>query len=91
MKYVLNMLFLEQKVLLVCGNIICIYIRVLDLGMYKLKVIFDISIEVDSNFLFEYLLDLIIILIEFVELKFIGRQFFYLFKLFFVGGWKVKG
>lgn len=61
------------KVLLVCGNIICIYIRVLDLGMYKLKVIFDISIEVDSNFLFEYLLDLIIILIEFVELKFIGR------------------
>lgn len=41
--------------------------------MYKLKVIFDISIEVDSNFLFEYLLDLIIILIEFVELKFIGR------------------
>lgn len=59
--------------MLVCGNIICIYIRVLDLGMYKLKVIFDISIEVDSNFLFEYLLDLIIILIEFVELKFIGR------------------
>lgn len=59
--------------MLVCGDIICIYIRVLDLGMYKLKVNFDISIEVDSNFLFEYLLDLIIILIEFVELKFIGR------------------
>lgn len=58
--------------------------------MYKLKVIFDISIEVDSNFLFEYLLDLIIILIEFVELKFIGRQFFYLFKLFLQVGGKLR-
>lgn len=73
MKYVLNMSFSRIKALSVRGNITCIHTRALDLGMYKLKVNFDTSTEVDSNLLFEYLPDPIITSTEPAELKSIGR------------------
>nr|XP_034305137.1 plexin-B2 isoform X1 [Crassostrea gigas] len=60
------------KALSVRGNITCIHTRALDLGMYKLKVNFDTSTEVDSNLLFEYLPDPIITSTEPAELKSIG-------------------